>query len=230
MNTKNDIQSALQNSYESLLFGYAAGTLDEAQNLIVAAHLTYSSSARNFVKSCECVGGALIESQCEPVAMHDGALANVLSHLDSSDTHTAPKDFDTTHSSNIVDCELPSPLRQTLQAGPSAEKWNYLFPGMRAINLELDCKKSTARFMKAKPGCKSPHHSHGDMEITLVLDGSFHDETGHYKRGDLVVTDEDTHHHTPIACPEQGCLCFVVTSAPVKLTGIARLLNPFLKP
>ncbi|MEM7650740.1 MAG: ChrR family anti-sigma-E factor [Pseudomonadota bacterium] len=228
MNTTDmNTQETLENGYQTLLLGYAAGNLDEAQNLIVATHLTFSERARQFVEDCEAMGGALIETQCEPVAMQAEALNNVLDKLDAFTEHSG-----NTLEENLitpVDFDIPTPLKSSLRGDKHRKaQWNMLFPGMKAFDINLDCKESVARFMKADPGLKSPHHSHNGMEITLVLDGAFSDETGAYKRGDMIVTD-DTCHHTPIACETRGCTCLVVTSAPVKLHGIASVLNPFLK-
>ena len=217
----------LKESYENLLFGYAAGTLDEAQNLIVATHLTLSNKGRNFVHHCENLGGALIETECEPVAMADHALQNVLERLDTGTVHAEKTGNNTFSNHEAFGFDIPKPLQDSI-LGQSV-RWATLFPGMKAYDIKLGCEQSIARFMKADPGHVSPHHKHGGMEITLVLDGAFSDETGHYDRGDLVVTDEHCD-HTPKACPTNGCVCLVVTSEPIKLTGIASLLNPFLKP
>ena len=220
-------QKALQNGYQALLMEYAAGMLDEAQNLAVASHLTYSANGRKLVHDCEAIGGALIESECEPVAMRSTALDNVLAKLDSCCEETSTP-CTTKRTDTLISFDIPEPLQETL-ATQRKTKWKKLFPGMKAYDLKLDCKQSTARFMQARPGLKSPHHHHQGMEITLVLDGAFSDETGSYKRGDLIVTD-DTLEHTPVACKMYGCTCLVVSTAPIKLSGIASLLNPFLKP
>ena len=225
MTTK--IEDRLKEGYENLLFGYAAGTLDEAQSLVVATHLTLSDKGRSFVQQCESLGGALIETQCEPVAMADHALQNVLDRLDTGSVHTEKTGGNTFKSHEELGFDIPKPLQNSI-LGQSV-RWTSLFPGMKAFDIKLDCQKSIARFMKADPGHVSPHHKHGGMEITLVLDGAYSDETGHYNRGDLIVTDEHCD-HTPQACPTNGCVCLVVSSEPIKLTGIGRLLNPFLKP
>lgn len=220
-----DTTDVLLSGYDALLFSYAVGNLDEAQNLVVATHLTYSQKARAIVRQCEDLGGVLIEQECDPVSMCDQALDNVLGRIEENEKNE----------NCTTDCcqkaalgfEIPKPLAETVSE--QSIKWKTIFPGMKAYDIDLECKNSIARFMKAEPGNKAPHHSHGGTEITLVLHGAFSDETGQYYRGDLIVTDE-TFHHSPQACPTNGCVCLVVNSEPVKLTGIASLLNPFLKP
>lgn len=221
----SDKSELLLSNYDALLFSYAAGNLDEAQSLAVAAHLTFSEKARAIVRQCEDLGGALIENECEPVSMCDQALQKVLNRIE--------------HNSQIEGCtgkcaqkpalgfDIPKPLEETISG--HTIKWTKLHPGIKTYNLPLNCKKSIARFMKADPGHQSPRHSHDSMEITLVLDGAFSDETGQYYRGDMIVTGEDWQ-HAPRACPKHGCICLVVSSDPIKLTGITGLLNRFLKP
>lgn len=219
-------QEKLKNGYDSLLLSYAAGTLDAAQNLAVESHLTFCHDARNFVQECECIGGTLLENECGKMEMGKDSLNNVLAQLNdpSNEKPTKCAEFQC----ETIPFNLPDPLQNRLSQQESAG-WKSLMPGFKAYEINLECKQSTARFLKAAPGIKSPHHSHGGMEITLVLDGAFSDETGEYKTGDLIVTD-DTVTHAPIACKMHGCTCLVVSSAAIKLTGIASLLNPFIKP
>ena len=50
------------------------------------------------------------------------------------------------------------------------------------------------RLLKVAPGHGIPEHGHGGAELTLVLRGSFHDETGRYARGDVADLDETVEH------------------------------------
>ncbi len=221
----HNTQDKLKNGYETLLLSYAAGILDQAQNLIVCSHLSYSDSAKNFVHTCESIGGALIEQDCTPEDMSAGSLQSVLDLLDEN-----PHDI--SHSQPLANeaefnFEIPAPLKARLSQN-SKSKWKSIYRGIKGYDLTLECKKSVARLVEIAPGYKSPPHTHGGTEITLVLAGAFSDETGEYKVGDLVVTDE-TFEHTPVANKLQGCTCLIVNAAPIRLTGIHSLLNPFLR-
>lgn len=229
MAMSNDTQEMLQSSYEALLLSYAAGMLDAAQNLIVASHVALNPNARKFVHGCEAVGGALIEKHCEPVAMKDCSLGKVLDRIENACETAAKKACCEAKQAAFPDpLDIPAPLQQILIAQHRAMQWRRIMAGLQAIELDLHCKRSHSRFLKMEPGCKTPHHRHGGLEITLVLDGAFEDEIGQFRRGDLVVTDERIN-HTPQACNKHGCVAFVVTAAPIRLTGIAALLNPFIK-
>ena len=72
--------------------------------------------------------------------------------------------------------------------------------------------------MRVRAGKAVPQHTHEGNELTLVLEGSFHDELGRYARGDLAITDP-TVEHRPVADEGQDCLCLAVTDARLRLTG-----------
>ena len=221
-----ETQEKLKNNYDSLLLGYATGTLDMAQNLAVETHLTFSQDARNFVHECECIGGTLLENECGEIKMSDKSLENVLAKLDTDYQEERPQQQDFTHESITFD--IPEPLKTPLSSQKKIA-WRPMMPGFKSYDIELACKKSTARFLQVAPGVKSPSHRHGGTEITLVLDGAFSDNGENYKTGDLIVIDEDIE-HAPMSCKFEGCTCLVVSTAPIKLTGVASILNPFLKP
>lgn len=225
-----DYGAAYRDTYESLLMGYAFGVLDRAQSLIVASHLALSPKARAITGACENVAGALLARDCPPADMRPGALERAMMALDGlcgegPCTGHGCVEFDLPEELG----KLPQPVMQTLMTAPTPFEWKALGGGFRSYDLCMggECA-SKARFMKLDPGIKTPHHHHGGIEITLVLGGAFMDEGGSYRRGDLIVADE-TMNHAPKACPEAGCVCMVVTSAPVKFTGLASVLNPFLK-
>ena len=81
--------------------------------------------------------------------------------------------------------------------------------------------------MYMKPGSQAPRHKHHGLEVTLVLDGTFHDELGEYNPGDFILR-RGNEVHTPQS--DEGCLCFSVLDSPLIFTsGFSRLLNPFQK-
>ncbi len=217
-----------QDAYESLLLGYAAGLLDQAQSLIVATHLALSPQARNKVRSCEAVGGALMEKTCSPVAMKRDSLARVLDKLDDMQDRQPREEYETFQIVFPEGLSIPVVLRRNISCRPVHVHWRTLYPGMQACDVSLECRSSHARFLKARRGVRAPEHTHKGMEITLVLDGAFSDDRGTFHRGELVVVDESCR-HAPVACPQQGGTYMIVSSAPAQLTGLARLLSPFFR-
>ena len=77
-------------------------------------------------------------------------------------------------------------------------------------------------------GGKAPVHDHKGTELTVVLKGSFSDEDGIYREGDFLMR-EPGDIHRPSATQDQACICLSVLSAPIKLTGIKQVLNPFMR-
>jgi putative transcriptional regulator len=79
------------------------------------------------------------------------------------------------------------------------------------------------------PGQAVPDHSHNGLELTLVLQGSFSDETGRFGVGDLEIADQDLE-HTPIADAGPPCICLAATDAPLRFNALLpRLLQPLFK-
>lgn len=218
-----------RDTYESLLMAYAFGVLDRAQSMIVASHLALSPKARAITNSCEHMAGALLAHDCQPADMRPGALERAMMALDGLCKDEACKGGDCA-GLNLPDelGRLPQPVMQTLMTRTSPFEWKALSKGFLSYDLCVEECSSKARFMKVSPGAKTPQHSHGGIEITLVLGGAFMDEGTAFHRGDMIVADE-SFTHAPQACPQAGCVCMVVTSAPIKLTGLASILNPFLK-
>jgi putative transcriptional regulator len=216
-------QGKTTSGYEALLLSYAAGALDQAQNLVVMAHLTLSPQARAFVRDLECVGGVLIETRCEPVAMSARSLKNVLNRLDQC--HDAPKSA--RHKAFPDDMYLPECVQEAAGCAEKIKAWRSVRPGIHAILLPLACRQSTAHVFKLHPGICAPEHHYRGLELTLVLNGAFEDDSGFYKPGDLMIKDEEDKPQAPQACKKQGCVCLNVTPGASNLGMLRRLINFF---
>ena len=90
--------------------------------------------------------------------------------------------------------------------------------------IQLDEDEIHTSLLHIQPGGGVSEHTHKGFELTLLLDGSFEDENGHYEKGDFIMLSGDHQHH-PIS-PE-GCLCYTVANDALHFTqGINKLLNP----
>ena len=120
----------------------------------------------------------------------------------------------------------PGPVVQALKG--RAPRWKSLGMGVRQDILSNDAE-SSVRLLYIPGGQAVPDHSHHGLELTLVLQGSFHDETGRYGVGDLEIAD-DTLEHTPIADEGEPCICLAATDAPLRFRALVpRLLQPFFR-
>jgi putative transcriptional regulator len=112
---------------------------------------------------------------------------------------------------------MPLALRSYVSRHLGALKWRIILPGIKECRITPDAR-GEASFLRCRPGTALPAHTHGGLEATLVLQGAFSDVTGHYGLGDIAVAD-DTVDHRPVADRTAECVVFIVSEAPVKLTG-----------
>lgn len=205
---------------EELTMGYAAGTLPEAVNLIVATHLSLSDESRAGVEAAEAIGGVMLEG-AEPAELSEGALDRALARLDAA----APTPHFAHKPSKGI---FPKVLQDYVGGDVDAVKWRSIGGGVKQAILPTD-KDASARLLYIPAGKAVPDHGHKGMELTLVLQGAFSDEVDRFARGDIEIADEDLDHQ-PIAEAGADCICLAVTDAPLKFNGILpRLLQPFFK-
>jgi putative transcriptional regulator len=85
-----------------------------------------------------------------------------------------------------------------------------------------------ASLIRIRAGKRIPAHGHQGLEVMLVLKGGFSDGYGQYRCGDICVADESVEHQ-PIADPDEDCVVFAVSAAPMKLVGtVDRMIQLFL--
>jgi putative transcriptional regulator len=107
-------------------------------------------------------------------------------------------------------------------------KWQRLGMGVRQAILPTS-RGATARLLHIPAGRAVPDHGHRGMELTLVLQGAFHDEVEHFGPGDIEIATEDLQ-HTPTAEPGEDCICLAVTDAPLRFSSLLpRVLQPIFR-
>ena len=194
-----------------LIFDYSSGNLGEAKSLLVSMYLFLNSLA------------------AKKASIFDNILAGNLADLDS----VPPKKI------NYKDCMTPgskenleikinqnyNPLTKLI-GNIDNLKWKSIYKGFREFNLPLKDNDSI-KLIKMDPGTSAPLHSHNGKEYILVIDGSFRDEYGEYKKGDMQINDQKIKHH-PSACDKNGCVCLSITESDVIFFGkFASILNLF---
>lgn len=201
---------------ENMLVAYAAGTLPHAFSVVIATHVSLCEQCRASYEAHQAVGGAVMESAgASEVSV--GLLASVLDRLDED--WSAEPAFER---SGI----FPGPVVEAMQG--RAPKWRKLGMGVRQDILSAD-QDGSLRLLYIPPGQAVPDHGHNGQELTLVLQGSFSDETGRFGVGDLEVADEELE-HTPVADEGEACICLAATDAPLKFNAFfPRLLQPIFK-
>ncbi len=211
---------------ETLLLDYATGTLGEAWSLAIATHLALCPACRHMVADMEALGGGML---CDsPVAqLPDAMFDRIMARASAAEPlpTVSPKPV----RQDAVVPRLPEPLRSYVGGDVDDLHWSRL--GVGAFQVQIPTRQSgaTVRLLKIPAGKPVPMHSHGGLELTLVLCGAFADSSGSFGRGDLQEADE-TMVHKPVAAAGEDCICLAVTDAPLRFKGLAaRLVQPFLK-
>ncbi len=205
---------------DELFAGYAAGTLAAPAHALVGAHLELSGRNRKYVATLEDMGGLALE-QTSPISLsdRDAALAAI---LDSDAPIVKPAQ------ETAYDKRLPRSLSGIVGNSLETLPWKTLLPGVKECKFdEIDgCVPSV---IWVRGGRAMPSHTHEGTELTLVLQGGFKDEEGHFVRGDLAFADDHID-HKPVADEGEDCICFAVTEGSLRLTGpIGRWFAPFVR-
>lgn len=208
---------------DSLLMAYSAGTLPEAFNLIVAAHVSMCDECRARLASFDSVGGALMDdAQAVPVA--ESSFAETMRLINSGAVANMIKPASAKRGKSV----LPAPLQEYVGGDLDKVKWRSIGMGVRQAILPTS-KQASARLLYIPAGTAVPDHGHRGMELTLVLQGAFVDETDRFGPGDIEIADESLN-HTPIADIGEDCICLAATDAPLRFNKlIPRIAQPFFR-
>ena len=195
--------SDFDDRYQAALFDYAAGSLPAGPAFVVAAHLAVRPQANVAMEVYDTIGGSLLD-ELEPVALAMPAWLH--GELDTK-----------------IDITTEMPSIAHVLSSLDQGRWKRNLAGM----LVKPIPGVDAQLLKLEAGRSVPHHGHHGLEATLVLSGAFGDGHGIYRRGDLVIHDEESEHQ-PCAVAGSDCICLISQTAPVRLNGpLGWLINRF---
>jgi putative transcriptional regulator len=201
---------------DQLLMAYATGSLPEAFGLVVATHVSMCDECRAQLASFEAVGGAVL--QTEVAEMSAGALEATLARLEPREAAPTPRKAGM----------LPAPLADYVGGDLADVKWKSLGMGVRQAILPT-AKGASARLLYIPAGQAVPDHGHSGIELTLVLQGAFRDDSDRFAAGDVEIASEAME-HTPVAEAGAACICLAATDAPLRFNGlIPRMLQPLFR-
>ncbi len=209
---------------EEIIWAYATGSLPAGHALLASCHLELCEDCRNRLAEAETLAGAMLQTTPKQ-APSDDLFESLMARVENEEPLRAASCIAGPRSTK----DVPTALWDVLGHGYDDIKWKMVGPGIRQYLLPIKSSEGeSARLLKLSPGFVTPEHSHHGSEMTLVLKGSFSDETGRYKFGDVQEADEHVHHQ-PVADTEEDCICLAVTDAPLAFKGfIPRLLQPFV--
>jgi putative transcriptional regulator len=193
---------------EATLMSFAAGSLPAALAAVAAAHTALCPHCRREVAMLERVGEALV-SELAPASLSRAELPTLPPAASRQTGHRQVSEGN---------AEVPGPVARLVAGGLDAVRWRWLGPGVWDRPLPI-AGAGKLRLLKVAPGHYVPEHGHGGTELTLVLRGSFRDETGRYARGDVADLDE-TVAHKPIIDSNVDCISLVASERPERFHGL----------
>ena len=207
---------------DSLLAGFAAGTLDQGQHVAIATHLVSCPHCRAFMRAMERVGGEVLASLA-PSPMSDDAFAEVEARLSEPAPAAVARGTPT-----VAEQEIPGLPKFVRHYGFGP--WKWLAPAVHLRPIVLPCVSETRVFLlRSGPGTRMLPHTHTGLEMTCVLSGAFSQDGAHYGPGDFDMGD-DTIEHRPVVEEGQDCLCLVAMRGELQLHGwLGRLMQPFVR-
>ncbi|WP_282062355.1 ChrR family anti-sigma-E factor [Roseobacter litoralis] len=206
---------------DAVLMAYSAGTLPEAFNLIVAAHLSLCDSCRAQAESFDALGGALLEQSAD-TDMDNNSFANTMDLIAGGDIAV------TMPAAEMTPGVLPKPIQDYVGGDLDSIKWKPIGMGVKQAILPTS-KDATARLLLIPAGTAMPDHGHKGTEMTMVLKGAFQDDDGYFARGDVEIADSDLH-HTPVADIHEDCICLAVADAPLEFNRLLpKIAQRFLR-
>ena len=206
---------------DALLLDFSAGNMEEPMSILIGAHRSLCPDCQTVAHGLDALGGAILENSYKQNANIE-ILERILSQRNKIKPTASVKKL----SQPIKGIHLPEPLLSYCSQNFEFKYWSTLTLGISYVTLAEEPKKYKFRLYKIRPGTKSRIHAHAGQEITLILNGGFTDNTGHYIRGDFVEMGPKDEHQ-PKTDLGEDCICIVYTDGPQLLTG---MLGPFLNP
>lgn len=196
---------------DALISEYVAGDLPEPARVLIASHMEMKPSSAMMARTLEAFAGDTLETtRTRPLASGERFMDTIMRSSPPQLRLLQPR------AKHQV---LPRALHDHLGFDLADVPWKTKLPGLKQHMIEHDDDDgSEMSLLWARPGRALPNHTHEGLELTLVLDGDFHDHRGTFARGDVSVADEDLDHR-PVAGMSKPCLCLSVLFAPIVLSG-----------
>jgi putative transcriptional regulator len=211
---------------DETLLAYAAGTQVTALAAVIACHLACCPRCRAEVRRMERIAGALLERAAEQ-ELSRGAMERTLARLPQVAPEVEPK----TKAGGVreqTDGVLPPPLSRHLGMGIDDIPWKELARGVEQFKIKMPRNGGDLRLLRVQAGKKLLRHGHYGSELTLVLKGAYHDETGEFRAGEVADLDEDIEHR-PKVTDDGECICIIAGESHPRYKSLkVRLLRPFL--
>lgn len=218
---------------DNTLLEFSAGNLPTAIALCVSTHLSHCPCCKNKISEYNVLGGSFLKNtiEPEPVKFTFNELMNKIDQSDSAaddipEVLKTQQDkiktaFENSHRINEKVITKLLKVNEPLN-------WRKISRDLHEAVLTTGQSTHEVCFHKISKGGKVAQHDHTGLEITVVLEGSFSDESGTYVAGDF-IEKYPGETHKPRATQNSDCLCLTVVEAPVKVSGfMGKVVNPFI--
>ena len=208
---------------DATVMAHAAGTLPYALSTVAESHLEFCATCRATLKNAREIGGSLL-TELEPVEVSAARKEAILAEIGSATLHRLPL------AQPFKRGEMPMALQEVLRVERFDDiAWRKSAPGIQIYKLpKLDGETGFFGLLRIEPGHTMPEHGHGGLELTLVLKGAYHDELGHFARGDIADHDESIEHQ-PVVVGDEACICLVANQAATRFRSWpARIMQKFI--
>ena len=207
---------------DELLLPLAAGRLSAGQALVVGTHLEGCGDCRARLHTLQALGGALLE-HAPPVALGADAWERTLHRIDGP--APAPAAIAPAPHPALPDgVRWPASLRSCRVSG-----WRWMGPGIRYARVGVPHDAAASLYLlRIGEGRSLPRHTHGGIELTQVLCGTFDDGRAVFGPGDFDAADESVHHQ-PVVQTGATCVCLAYVGARMRFDGrIAGLIGGWI--
>jgi putative transcriptional regulator len=173
------------------LMSCSAGSQPEALAAVIASHLAVCPQCRASLSRLSCVGEALFEGLPQAKLQNDWPVEA----LNNPTPHRVDRG------------QNPSSLTERLKP----LEWKPVGIGARAATLPLSPLASgDLCILDLAPGTQLPQHALDKAQLTFVMTGSFRDERGTFRPGDIVDREPQSN-LSSVADPLSGCVCLIAS-------------------
>lgn len=200
----------------------AAGRLAAGPAVVIATHASLCPKCAVALAGLEAVGGALLDAQA-PVELAPDALDRTFALIDQPVAEARPERRRRPSASLPDGTAMPAAI-----AACDVGRWRWVAPGARIARVRPPTDPdANLVLLRVAAGRRLPRHTHSGPELTQVLYGSFSDERGRYRPGDLDAAEAEVHHQ-PVVDPDGECICLAAIEGRMRPDGlISRALQPF---